>query len=99
MAVFAILRGKLLAETRLYRDAFASLGPAARKHLGSAFGLHARPEAVLFRALAPVGLKCAFGHEKSLLLIQSTGLKRSKSINDRVRERQTEEPLLSSRLE
>ena len=74
---------ELLAEPRLHRDAFASFGAAARKHLGSALGLHTSPEAVLFRALAPVGLKCAFGHEKLLLLIESTGLRQTKSINDR----------------
>jgi hypothetical protein len=90
MAVFVILRGKLLTETRLYRDAFASLGPAARKYFGSAFRLHASPEAVFFRALAPVGLKCAFGHEKSVLLIESTGLRQGKSINEGERERQRE---------
>jgi hypothetical protein len=63
--------GTLLAESRLHRDALPSLGPAARQHLGSALGLHSSPEPVLFRALAPVGLKCTFGHEKPLLLIES----------------------------
>ncbi len=66
------LVGMLLAETRFHGDALASLGPAARQHLGPAFGLHASPEPVLFRALAPVGLKCTFRHRKSLLLIEST---------------------------
>ena len=80
---------ELLAETRLHGDALAPLGPAARQHLGSAPGLHASPEAVLFRALAPVGLKCTFGHEKLLLLIESTGLRQTESINEGERGRQT----------
>src|SRR5271169_4163809 len=73
---------RLLAETRFHRDALASLGPATRQHLGPAFGLHASPEPVLLRALAPVGLKCTFRHRKSLLLIESTGLRQTVSIND-----------------
>jgi hypothetical protein len=37
---------------------------------------------VLLRALAPVGLKCTFRHRKSLLLIESTYLRQTVSIND-----------------
>lgn len=87
-------RRSLFAETRLNGHALAPLGPAARQHLGSAFGLHTSPEAVLFRALAPVGLKSTFGHEKLLLLIESTGLRQTRSINDGKRERQTEAGLM-----
>ena len=37
---------------------------------------------MLLRALPPVGLKCTFRHEKSLLLIESSALRQTKSIND-----------------
>jgi hypothetical protein len=30
----------------------------------AALGLHARAESVLLGSLAPIGLECAFGHEK-----------------------------------
>ena len=83
------MRRGLLAETGFYGDALASLGPAARQHLGSALGLHPSAEAVLFRALAPVGLKCTFRHGKSLLLIESTALRQTMSINEGEQGRQT----------
>ena len=57
----------LVPETGADGDALASLSPAARQHLGSALSLHAGAEPVFFRALPPVGLKCTFRHEKSLL--------------------------------
>ena len=38
--------GKLLAETGLDGNALASLGPAARQHLGSALGLHTASKSV-----------------------------------------------------
>ena len=82
MTALLSVGGKLLAETRFHRDALASFGPAARQHCSPALRLHASPEPVLLRALAPVGLKCAFRHRKSLLLIESASLRRSASIND-----------------
>jgi hypothetical protein len=54
----------LFAKTRFYRDPLAPLGAAARKNLLAALGLHARAESMLFGPLAPIGLECAFGHEK-----------------------------------
>src|ERR1700689_4959431 len=49
-------------------DALASGGAPAAEHGGAGIGLHARPEAVRFRAMAAVGLKCTFGHRELLLL-------------------------------
>ena len=49
------------------RDALAPGGAAAAEHGGAGFGLHARPEAVCFRAVAAVGLKCTLGHGDPLL--------------------------------
>lgn len=72
----------LLAEARFHRDAFASLGAPAREHRCSALCLHPRTKTVLFRTLTPVRLKCALGHEKSLLLVGSMALGQTKSIND-----------------
>ena len=48
-------------------DALASGGAAAAEHGSAGIGLHARPEAVRFRAVAAVGLKCSFGHSDPLL--------------------------------
>ena len=48
-------------------DALASGGAPAAEHGGAGIGLHARPEAVRFRAVAAVGLKCSFGHSDPLL--------------------------------
>jgi hypothetical protein len=48
-------------------DALASGGAPAAEHGGAGIGLHARPEAVRFRAVAAVGLKCSFGHRDPLL--------------------------------
>ena len=72
----------LLAEARFHRDALASLGAPAREHCCSALGLHPRSKAVLFRTLTPVRLKCALGHEKSLLLVSSMAYGQTKSINE-----------------
>jgi hypothetical protein len=74
----------LLAEARLHRYPFAPLGAAAGKHLLSALGLHARAKTMLLASLAPVRLERTLGHEKSLLLIPSTVLGQTLSINDRV---------------
>jgi hypothetical protein len=81
----------LVAETRFHCYTLASLGPAAREHSGPALGLHASPEPVLLRALAFVRLKCTFRHRKSLLLIESAGLRQTVSINDARQMRQTGE--------
>ena len=48
-------------------DTLASGGAPAAKHGCAGIGLHARPEAVRFRAVAAVGLKCSFGHNDPLL--------------------------------
>ena len=48
-------------------DALASGGAPAAEHGGAGIGFHARPEAVRFRAVAAVGLKCSFGHNDPLL--------------------------------
>jgi hypothetical protein len=48
-------------------DALASCGAPAAEHGCAGIGLHARPEAVRFRAVAAVGLKCSLGHRDPLL--------------------------------
>src|SRR5580692_2546114 len=48
-------------------DALTSGGAPAAEHGSAGIGLHARPEAVRFRAVAAVGLKCSFGHSDPLL--------------------------------
>jgi hypothetical protein len=79
----------LLAEAGLHRDPLATLRAPARQHRGSALGLHARSESVLLRALTPVRLESALGHEKWLLLIRSLAFRQTTSINDLPRTRQT----------
>src|ERR1700758_4856970 len=79
----------LLAETGLHRNPLATLRAPARQHCGSALGLHARSESVLLRALTPVRLESALGHEKWLLLIRSMAFRQTTSINDLPRTRQT----------
>jgi hypothetical protein len=49
------------------RDTLAAGGAAATEHGGAGIGLHARPEAVRFRAVAAIGLKGTFGHGDPLL--------------------------------
>ena len=73
---------KLLAEAGLNGDPLAPLGAAAGKNLLAALGLHARAEAVRFASPAPVGLECTLGHEMEPLLIPSTVLGQTISIND-----------------
>ena len=51
-------------------DALASGGAPAAEHGCAGIGLHARSEAVRFRAVAAVGLKCSFGHRDPLLIGQ-----------------------------
>ena len=60
-------RRGLVAESGAYRDALATDGAAAAEHCGARLGLHARPETMGLHALAAVGLKCALGHENTLL--------------------------------
>src|ERR1700690_1232558 len=71
----------LFAETWFHRDPFAPLGAPAGNYLLAALGLHARAKSVCLRSLAPVGLECTLGHEKYLLLIRSTVLGQTVSIN------------------
>jgi hypothetical protein len=71
----------LFAETWFHRDPFAPLGAPAGNYLLAALGLHARAKSVCLRSLAPVGLECTLGHEKYLLLIRSTVLGQTISIN------------------
>jgi hypothetical protein len=52
----------LLTEARLYRNAFASLGTAARNHGAARFGLHTSAEPVYFGTFAPVRLECTLRH-------------------------------------
>jgi hypothetical protein len=79
------LKGKLLTEAGLHRDALAALGPPARDHRLAAFGFHTSTKAVRLRAMTPVRLECALGHETSLLLIEPVALGQEKSINDTAR--------------
>ena len=55
---------KLVAESGADGNALAALCAAAIEYGGSALGLHARTESVLLRALTPVRLESAIGHEK-----------------------------------
>ena len=71
----------LFAETWFHRDPLAPLGASAGNYLLAALGLHAHAKSVCLRSLAPVGLECTLGHEKYLLLIRSTVLGQTVSIN------------------
>jgi hypothetical protein len=79
----------LLAESWLHRHSLTALGAPPREHLGAALGLHTRTKTVLLRALTPVGLECALGHETSLLLTGKIAVRQTKSINDAERSEQT----------
>jgi hypothetical protein len=57
----------LVAEAGTDRNTPAADGAAAAENGGAGLGLHARPEAVCFHAVAAVGLKCALGHGIALL--------------------------------
>ena len=72
----------LFAESWFHRDPLAPLGAPAGNYLLAALGLHARAKSVCLRSLAPVGLECTLGHEKYLLLIRSTVLGQTVSINE-----------------
>src|SRR5713226_655858 len=59
----------LLTEAGLYRHTLAALGTPPRNHRAAGLGLHPRKKAVRLRTVTTVGLECALGHEKSLLLM------------------------------
>ena len=54
---------RLLTETGLHRHPLAALGAPARDHRLAALGLHPRTKSVRLRAVTPVRLECALGHE------------------------------------
>ena len=85
-----LIRGCLFSKTWLHRDPLAPLGAAAGQYFLAALGLHARAKPVFLASLAPVGLECTLGHEKSLLLISSMVLGQTVSINQQPQERQAE---------
>jgi len=91
---------RLLTETGLYGHPLASLGAPARDDRLAALGLHPGTKSVRLRAVTPVRLECALGHETYLLLIQLVGaimaIGRMRSIND---PRQTGKPALVRRAE
>jgi len=60
-------RKGLVAESGTDRNAAAADGATAAENGCAGLGLHARPEAVCFHAVAAVGLKCALGHGIALL--------------------------------
>src|SRR5450755_4752587 len=64
----------LLTETRFHRDPLAALGAPARDYGATALGLHSSTKSVRLRAMTPVRLKCALGHETSLLLVLVRGV-------------------------
>ena len=78
----------LFAETWFYRDPLAPLGAPAGNYFLAALGLHARAKSVHLRSLAPVGLECTLGQSHSLL-IASTVLRQTVSINHKARHCQT----------
>ena len=59
----------LLTEAGLYRHPLAALGAPPRNYRAAGLGLHPRKKSVRLRAVTTVGLECALGHEKSLLLM------------------------------
>src|ERR1700681_2022848 len=65
----------LLTEAGLHRHPLAALGAPARNHRAAGLGLHPRTKSVRLRAVTTVGLECALGHGKSLLLMNSVSLK------------------------
>jgi hypothetical protein len=62
--------GESVAMTGTDRDALASGGAAAAEDGSAGVGLHARPEAVRFRTVAAIGLKCTLGHGYPLLFLK-----------------------------
>jgi hypothetical protein len=78
-------KGNLFTKTGLHRHPLATFGPAPRDHRATRLGLHAGEKSVRLRAVTPVGLECALGHEKHLLLVRKIALKQTVSINDGAR--------------
>jgi hypothetical protein len=78
----------LFAETWFHRDPLAPLGAPAGNNFLAALGLHAHAKSVCLRSLAPVGLECTLGQSSSLL-IPSTVLGQTVSINHAPHYRQT----------
>jgi hypothetical protein len=87
----------LFAETWFYRDPLAPLGTPAGKNFLAALGLHARAKSVYLGSLAAVGLECTLGQSSSLL-IPSSVLGQTVSINHARHYRQTPLPLLKETL-
>src|ERR1700684_4594379 len=81
----------LFAETWFYRDPLAPLGATAGNYLLAALGLHAHAKSVYLGSLAPVGLECTLGQSSSLL-IPSTVLGQTVSINHSLHYHQTGNP-------
>jgi hypothetical protein len=61
----------LFTEAGLHRHPLAALGAAARDDGTAGLGLHPGAKSVRLRAVAPVGLESALGHELWVLLIPS----------------------------
>ena len=81
----------LLTEAGLHRHPLAALGAPPRNHRAAALGLHPRKKSVRLRAVTTVGLECALGHEKSLLLMNWISLnKANRSINEQPQAGKTE---------
>jgi hypothetical protein len=59
----------LVAEAGADSHALAADGAAAAQYCCPGLGLHARAETVNFHASAAIGLKCALGHEDTLLFL------------------------------
>ena len=73
----------LLTEAGFHRHPLAALGAPPRNYRAAGLGLHPRKKSVRLRAVTTVGLECALGHEKSLLLMNWVSrLKRRRSINE-----------------
>jgi hypothetical protein len=68
----------LLTEAGLYRHALAALGAPPRNYRAAGLGLHPRKKSVRLRAVTTVGLECALGHEKSLLLMNWISVNKAK---------------------
>jgi hypothetical protein len=68
-------RKTLLTEAGRYRHPLAALGAPTRNYRAAGLGLHPRTKSVRLRAVTTVGLECALGHEKSLLLMMEVSFK------------------------
>ena len=72
----------LLAEPGLDRNPLAALRAPARDDCPPALGLHPGAKSMRLRAVTPVGLERALGHETYLLLIGKIATEQTKSINE-----------------